>query len=104
MFDLTRALPAVVLGICLGACGLVSSPSDRAARQSPSFKEGYGDGCAAATATSANYREGPYRDNALYNSDKLYRAGWASGYQSCNPRPAQVPGANPIGGSVMPGH
>jgi hypothetical protein len=98
------------LGLVLGfaslaaGCILFSSAKDKATRNTPSFKDGYGDGCAAATAQSSNYREGPYRDEQLYKTDSLYRAGWANGYQTCNPnRSGAVPGANPMP-TPLPGH
>jgi hypothetical protein len=89
-----------VTGLAAG-CVLFPSAKDRAMRNSPSFKDGYGDGCAAASTQSSNYREGPYRDEALYKSDAAYRAGWADGYQSCRPvqqNGAEYPGGNPIAG------
>lgn len=95
-----------VMGPLLTACVFFPNAHDRAVRRSSAFKDGYADGCAAATAPSSNYREGPWRDEALYKTDSRYRAGWASGYQSCGPvqRGNGVsPDANPIGGNI-PGH
>ncbi|HUO91482.1 MAG TPA: hypothetical protein VMU22_01100 [Rhizomicrobium sp.] len=82
----------------LSACIFFPSAKDRALRKTPSFKEGYGDGCAAASTQSSNYREGPYRDKALYQSDAAYRAGWANGYQTCRaPQDlGTMPGQNPV--------
>jgi hypothetical protein len=80
-------------------CIFFSSPRDRALRQSPSFKDGYDDGCSAATTQGSSYREVPFRDETLYNSDSVYRAGWANGYQTCNPlqrTPGTTPNSNPI--------
>jgi len=97
----------VVLAASLAAgCVFFSSPRDRAIRRSPSFKDGYSDGCAAAAAQGSNFREGPLRDETLYNTDSVYRAGWANGYQSCSPAGHGVgaaPGANPIP-QPEPGH
>ena len=51
----------------------------------PNFQAGYSDGCASANAAGANYRKGNnVRDDALYQSSKPYRAGWAAGYATCN--------------------
>ena len=90
----------LVLLVASLASGCIFFPSakDKALRRTPSFKEGYGDGCAAATTRSSNYREGPYRDEALYQSDTAYRAGWANGYQTCrSPQDlGTMPGANPV--------
>jgi hypothetical protein len=71
--------------LSLSACMLFGGPADRALRKTPSYREGYSDGCAAANNPSANYREGPSADNELYQTDKIYRRGWASGYQTCQP-------------------
>ena len=92
---------AIVLAAASLASGCIffSSPRDRAIRRSPSFKDGYADGCAAATTQGSDFRAGPERDEALYKSDSVYRAGWANGYQTCNPlqrREGTVPDANPI--------
>ena len=94
----SRAALVVLAASVVAGCILFPSAKERAMRNTPSFKEGYGDGCAAASTGSANYREGPYRDEALYQSDAAYRAGWGNGYQSC--RPAQdmnnLPGTNQV--------
>jgi|HubBroStandDraft_2_1064218.scaffolds.fasta_scaffold1064752_1 hypothetical protein len=91
------ALVALVASLVSG-CIFFPSAKDRALRNTPSFKEGYSDGCAAATTQSSNYREGPYKDQALYQSDQAYRAGWGNGYQTCrSPQDlGQTPGANPV--------
>jgi len=87
-----------ILCALLAGCVLFPSAHDKAVRKSPSFQAGYSDGCAAATAQGSNYREGPYRDEALYKSDQTYRAGWANGYQTCRSEPGNgaPPGTNPI--------
>ena len=98
-----RKVP-VSVALTLVAASLVSgciffpSAKDKALRNTPSFKAGYGDGCAAASTQSSNYREGPYKDQALYQSDQNYRAGWANGYQSCRaPQDmSRMPGANHV--------
>jgi len=98
------AVRLLLVGVMAGitsACFLFPSAKDRAMRHSPSFKEGYSDGCAAATTVSSNYREEPYRNEALYQADAAYRAGWANGYQSC--RPAQRNGPSSMPGSQVPG-
>ena len=98
-----RKIPVRVALVVLAAnlasgCIFFPSAKDRALRNTPSFKEGYGDGCAAATTQSSNYREGPYKDQALYQSDQAYRAGWGNGYQSCrSPQDMnRMPGQNPV--------
>lgn len=93
------SLTLVVLAASLvSGCIFFPSAKDRALRKTPSFKEGYSDGCAAATTQSSNYREGPYKDQALYQSDQAYRAGWGNGYQTCRAPQnlGQAPGSNPV--------
>lgn len=103
---LLRIATVFALAGLASGCIFFSNPRDRALRQSPSFKDGYADGCAAATEQGANFRAGPPRDDALYDTDKVYRAGWANGYQTCNPlqrAPGTTPGGNPIQ-QPNPGH
>ena len=93
-----RMALAFLAASLVSGCIFFPSAKDRALRNSPSFKEGYGDGCAAASTQSSNYREGPYKDQALYQSDTAYRAGWGNGYQSCRAPQnlGQMPGSNPV--------
>jgi hypothetical protein len=66
----------------LAGCGMFSA-ADRAERNNPNFRAGYDDGCAAASTSGANPRQQPFRDDALYNSDKAYHNGWSNGFASC---------------------
>jgi hypothetical protein len=98
----------VILAASL-ACGCILFPDakDKAMRNTPAFQDGYSDGCAAASAPAANFREGPYRDETLYDTDSTYRAGWANGYQTCRPiQPgsAATPGTSPIPEPQIGGH
>lgn len=56
---------------------------DAKIRNSPAFREGYEDGCAAATNAGADLRDRPVGDRQLYASDGAYRAGYASGMTLC---------------------
>lgn len=100
MFRKAPCRIALVLLAASLASGCIFFPSarDRALRKTPSFKEGYSDGCAAATTQSSNYREGPYKDQTLYQSDAAYRAGWGNGYQTCRaPQDlGRMPDQNPV--------
>jgi hypothetical protein len=103
---LARIVLMGMAATALTGCIFFPNRQDQAVRRSPSFQEGYSDGCAAATTPSSNYREGPLRDNALYNTDSTYRAGWANGFQTCKPdqnAAGGMPGGNPIG-TPVPGH
>lgn len=96
-FPFQVALVLLAASVATG-CILFPSAKDKALRRTPSYKEGYGDGCAAASTQSSNYREGPYKDDALFQSDPTYRAGWANGYQMCRaPQDmSTAPGTNPV--------
>jgi len=96
-FSFQVVLVLLVASLASG-CIFFPSAKDKALRRTPSFKEGYGDGCAAASTQSSNYREGPYKDTALFQSDAAYRAGWANGYQTCrSPQDlGAMPGSNPV--------
>jgi len=81
--------------------GCADSKQDRALRSSPGFKEGYEDGCAAATNQGSDLRDRPVEDKELSDSDPNYRAGWRNGYQTCRPTnvaPGTSPGDNPLSG------
>ena len=104
----TRVLVAVLVALSLAGCGILfPSTRQRAEKNSPSFRNGYSDGCASAGARSANYREPLVRDESAYQSDKAYRAGWASGLYNCrtattaNP---SAPGVGPIPDNSPGGH
>jgi hypothetical protein len=77
------ALLGFAAALALSGCGLFPSAADRAMQKTPDFRAGYGDGCAAASTTGANPREGPYRDESLYSTSKAYRTGWGNGFAVC---------------------
>jgi hypothetical protein len=67
-------------------------------RKSPSFQEGYEDGCAAATYQGSDLRDRTVGDTELLNSDDSYRAGYNSGLQMCrrtNGETETAPGTTP---------
>jgi hypothetical protein len=83
------ALIALASTVLLSGCMFFETRADRALRQQPNFRAGYEDGCASANAQGANMRRGNVvRDDALYDSDKAYRVGWANGHMACT---TQVP-------------
>ena len=76
-----RVMSVVCLAaLTLGGCAVFGGPGDRALRRSPSFRAGYSDGCAAATAPSANPRDAK---DTLAGEDRIYKRGYATGFQSC---------------------
>lgn len=105
MNSLVRASILALVTLSLGGCTLFGGPADRKLRNTPSFREGYSDGCAAANNPSANFREGPSADTSSYASDPIYRRGWANGYQVCQPTgvaPGDTP-YQPMQGPTPPG-
>jgi hypothetical protein len=82
---LRSALFAAALPALCG-CIFFEGPISRQMEKSPNFKSGYSDGCATVSSKSANYREQTdFRDQALFRTDKAYRAGWSAGYTGCRP-------------------
>jgi hypothetical protein len=79
-----RRLLALLFAAALAGCVLFPGREDRALQKNPNFRQGYEDGCAAASTAGANPREQqPYRDEALYASDAAYRSGWGNGFSVC---------------------
>jgi len=102
-----RSFCLAALALVLTGCSIFGSATDRTARNSPDYREGYADGCAAATDQGADLRDRPVEDKSLYNSDETYRAGWSSGFQICRRtgmEPGASPGDNPIHDPVPGSH
>jgi hypothetical protein len=73
-------LPLVLL-LGLPGCG---SPAQRAQQASPDYKIGYDDGCATASTQGANARkDSTIRDEAAWQGNPAYRAGWNTGFNTC---------------------
>jgi hypothetical protein len=97
------AVLVAALALALAGCGiLVPNAKMRATKNTPGFKAGFTDGCSAAATQSANKREAQFRDQAFYDSDKNYRAGWAMGLANCrtvksppSPNSGPVPDISP---------
>ena len=86
---------AIVLAAAsLGRAASSSEPQGSRHTRSPSFKDGYADGCAAATTQGSDFRAGPERDEAIYKSDSVYRAGWR---RLPDLQPAAAPGRHGAG-------
>lgn len=82
----------------LTGCVFFEGPVSRQMERSPNFKAGYSDGCATASSQTANFRQHTVvKDQALFQTDKAYRAGWSAGYTGCRPIEAnQGPQSGPI--------
>src|ERR1700742_2582306 len=88
-----KPMLAALLAAMLSGCTIFGGPADRALRRTPSYRDGYQDGCAAATNSHTDVRGGPVAsDNSQYRTDHVYRTGWGNGYQAC--RGTLVPGVN----------
>lgn len=100
---IARIAAVALAAALLSSCAIFGGPADRALRRTPSFREGYSDGCAAANNPGANPRE---TQDSLAGTDNVYRRGWANGFQTCR-RTAIAPGDAPNqavnGGIPMPG-
>ncbi|HEY4112941.1 MAG TPA: hypothetical protein VGM17_02675 [Rhizomicrobium sp.] len=87
-------LVILLFATSLSACGLIASPQQKAEARTPNYRAGYDDGCAAASTEGANPRAKPYRDEALFNTNHAYHAGWVSGFGTCrNPGTGSNTGA-----------
>ena len=85
--------------LSLADCAVFGNSADRALQKDPNFREGYDDGCAAATNYGSDLRDRPIGDQQLYAKDETYRRGWSSGFQSCRRsdlEPNAAPGDNPV--------
>ena len=79
---LPARLPLAVLALfpALAAC---ASWNDAAG--GPFFQAGVGDGCRTAEARNASFSTETFRDDALFDEEESYRAGWRSGFEQCQP-------------------
>jgi hypothetical protein len=96
--SVSKLATLALAALTLGGCTIFGGPADKALRRTPSFRDGYADGCAAANNPSANPRE--QREN-LTGEDRIYRRGWANGFQTCRATsvaPGDTPNSSTIGG------
>jgi hypothetical protein len=96
---------AVSTAILLCSCALFPNARDRAIRKTPAYQAGYTDGCAAANAEAASFRDKTPRDEAMAKADPAYRGGWNTGFSSCRTmrNPSNGNFNNPIP-DPSPGH
>ena len=71
------------------------SGAQRAQRASPDYRIGYDDGCATASTQGANARQdNTVRDDAAWQNNPAYHAGWNTGFNTCRTsQPGSQPGA-----------
>jgi hypothetical protein len=60
-----------------------ASGGTTANRDSAEYQAGYNDGCATGSARASRLEQPPRRDQALFDTNADYRAGWANGYNVC---------------------
>lgn len=96
------AMLMVAIPVFVAGC----ASSNASLRNSPAFREGYEDGCAAATNAGADLRGRAGGDRQLYQSNEAYRAGYGNGLALCRRSDldsAMTPQNGPIG-LPGPGH
>ena len=79
---------ATALAFSVAACETTDYSSD------PYYDAGFQDGCQTGTdRSSGTPATKPVRDQQLWDSSDGYRAGWRSGYSSCNTNThGEIPG------------
>lgn len=78
-----RICSLLALLALIAACASQTAPPERVNLSgfSPSFKQGYNDGC-----VSAGTRNGARRDEGRYKTEADYMMGWNDGYSACRRR------------------
>lgn len=78
--------PVIVLVLMLAGCAEANS----GAKNSPFYQEGFGEGCATASAQGSPGQTKIVRDQALFDREKDYHAGWISGFAQCRMGPPRM--------------
>ena len=92
-------LAALLTAAAVALAGCTPPPPE--VLDGPYFGEGFSDGCRTAEARRAAYDNRSFRNDALFNAQPSYAAGWRSGFAQC--QPPQIDGVQPtIGGQVPP--
>ncbi len=63
-----------------------------ALQESGWYLQGYNDGCATASEADKSFSNKQIKDQALFDSDKGYRAGWRQGLLQCRKQDPQTDG------------
>jgi hypothetical protein len=85
--------------LCIAGCAVFGRGEDHSLQKNPNFREGYEDGCAAATNHGADLRDRPVGDQQLLAKDEAYREGWNTGFHTCRRsdlEPNAAPGDSPL--------
>jgi hypothetical protein len=83
--------PLLSLAVLLILAACAGAPPD-VAQNSPVYQEGFADGCATQTSGVATGQRVDHRNQALFNRDPDYRAGWTSGLATCGMGSAMING------------
>jgi hypothetical protein len=100
-------LTATMILPVASSCSMFEGPETAKLHKSPTFREGYEDGCASGNQQGADLRDRLVKDPDLYKSDETYRTGWSNGFSACrtsNSAPGTQPGADPLGGPLPGTH
>ena len=88
-------LLSAVAGVLLAGCTTTApAPAGNVDEKSPSYSQGYDDGCAASNQEARKAHQGPVKNDQLYGSDASYYAGWNEGFKKCEDK--VTPSALPI--------
>ncbi len=79
-------LRITLLAAAAGLAGCASTADMQAMRESPSYHQGYGDGCATGTEEDKSFSTKMTRDAYSFDNDPAYRTGWRQGYLECGDR------------------
>ncbi len=63
-----------------------------ALQESGWYLQGYNDGCSTASEADKSFSNKQVKDQALFDSDKGYRAGWRQGLLQCRKQDPQMDG------------
>jgi len=93
-------LLSAVAGVLLAGCTTApSAPAGTVDEKSPSYTQGFDDGCAASNQQARKAHQGPVKNDQLYGSDASYYAGWNDGFKKCEDK--VTPSALPIPGNSV---
>lgn len=77
-----------------GALLALTACATSEAEQGPFYTAGRTDGCRTAQARSTSFSTEVFRDEALFDQDPSYRAGWRSGYALCDSQDGREQGVS----------
>ena len=75
-----RTLALLSAATALSACASMMEAAD-----GPFFQPGVADGCRTAKARNASFSTDVFKDEALFDAEPSYRAGWRAGFEQCQP-------------------